>query len=306
MIRMHHDAGEAGLEIAQARAAMIDVMLARLFDYALDSYRRAHGELPSPVCPDRARRLRPARAQPAERHRRDVPLPVEDEAGGREAVAGAPGQRGPLPPLGLRPEGRPFHAHHRRGLRARRARTSRRRPRCSSRASSPARPRSTRRLPRPTATSPPRRIPRATSPPASHDQATRRAKYGDTVFLQEPDIKNGVGGLRDYQNALWMARVKLGIERMEELAHAELPPPQGAGRLPARLQFPPARPQRAALHQQAPHRPPRPRHAAARRPAPRLPPARHPPARRGLHGGLLPRRRRPSTASPRSSRTASR
>jgi len=49
------------------------------------------------------------------------------------------------------------------------------------------------------------------------DQATRRAKYGDTVFLQEPDIKNGVGGLRDYQNALWMARVKLGIEKMEEL-----------------------------------------------------------------------------------------
>jgi [protein-PII] uridylyltransferase len=49
------------------------------------------------------------------------------------------------------------------------------------------------------------------------DQATRRAKYGDTPFLQEPDIKNGVGGLRDYQNALWMARVKLGIERMEEL-----------------------------------------------------------------------------------------
>lgn len=49
------------------------------------------------------------------------------------------------------------------------------------------------------------------------DQAARRAKYGDTVFLQEPDIKNGVGGLRDYQNALWMARVKLGIERMEQL-----------------------------------------------------------------------------------------
>lgn len=27
------------------------------------------------------------------------------------------------------------------------------------------------------------------------DQAARRAKYGDTVFLQEPDVKNGVGGL---------------------------------------------------------------------------------------------------------------
>ncbi|KXU35850.1 uridylyltransferase [Cephaloticoccus capnophilus] len=49
------------------------------------------------------------------------------------------------------------------------------------------------------------------------DQAERRAKAGDTVFLQEPDIKNGVGGLRDYQNTLWMARVKLGISEMAEL-----------------------------------------------------------------------------------------
>jgi len=50
------------------------------------------------------------------------------------------------------------------------------------------------------------------------DQAQRRAKYGDTVFNQEPDIKNGVGGLRDYQNTLWMVRVKLGISKMGELA----------------------------------------------------------------------------------------
>jgi len=50
------------------------------------------------------------------------------------------------------------------------------------------------------------------------DQSARRAKHGHTVFLQEPDIKSGVGGLRDYQNTLWMARVKLGIERMAQLA----------------------------------------------------------------------------------------
>jgi len=50
------------------------------------------------------------------------------------------------------------------------------------------------------------------------DQAHRREKYGDTVFLQEPDVKNGVGGLRDYQNAVWMARVKLGVASIEELA----------------------------------------------------------------------------------------
>ena len=49
------------------------------------------------------------------------------------------------------------------------------------------------------------------------DQASRRLQHGDTVFMQEPDIKNGVGGLRDYQNALWMARVRLGISRLDEL-----------------------------------------------------------------------------------------
>ncbi|MGE9294326.1 MAG: [protein-PII] uridylyltransferase, partial [Puniceicoccales bacterium] len=49
------------------------------------------------------------------------------------------------------------------------------------------------------------------------DQAERRKKYGGTVFLQEPDIKNGVGGLRDYQNILWMARVRLGEGSLDAL-----------------------------------------------------------------------------------------
>ncbi|MDP3073723.1 MAG: [protein-PII] uridylyltransferase [Opitutaceae bacterium] len=49
------------------------------------------------------------------------------------------------------------------------------------------------------------------------DQSSRRAKFANTVFNQEPDIKNGVGGLRDYQNTVWMARVKLDITRIEEL-----------------------------------------------------------------------------------------
>ena len=40
-----------------------------------------------------------------------------------------------------------------------------------------------------------------------HQQARRKEK-GNTVFLQAPDIKNGVGGLRDYQGILWMTKVK--------------------------------------------------------------------------------------------------
>lgn len=50
------------------------------------------------------------------------------------------------------------------------------------------------------------------------DQANRRAKFANTVFNQEPDIKSGVGGLRDYQNAVWMARVKLDLTSINELA----------------------------------------------------------------------------------------
>lgn len=49
------------------------------------------------------------------------------------------------------------------------------------------------------------------------DQRDRRNKYGNTVLIQEPDIKNGVGGLRDYHNLLWMGQIKLGTARLKDL-----------------------------------------------------------------------------------------
>jgi [protein-PII] uridylyltransferase len=45
----------------------------------------------------------------------------------------------------------------------------------------------------------------------------RHRRYGDSVYLLEPQLKEGEGGLRDLHTALWMARVKFKTNSIPEL-----------------------------------------------------------------------------------------
>ncbi len=54
------------------------------------------------------------------------------------------------------------------------------------------------------------------------ERAARYARYGDTVYLQEPHVKEGAGGLRDVHTALWIARVRHQVRCLEDLGSSGL------------------------------------------------------------------------------------
>ncbi|MBW8781108.1 MAG: [protein-PII] uridylyltransferase [Verrucomicrobia bacterium] len=217
MIRMHHDAGDSGLMIARGRSAMIDVMLAHLFYYAIDSYERLHGKPASPVAllaiggygrgelnpfsdidimflfPAKAKA---AVVQPLQAHLTNEILYLLWDCGLKVGHS-------------TRTIDEVF-VEARKDIQSKTAMLEAR-----LLAGSPMLFNGFEQAYKVYYTS---EDPKGYIAARLEDQSTRRAKYGDTVFLQEPDIKNGVGGLRDFHNALWMAQVKLGISQIQELA----------------------------------------------------------------------------------------
>ncbi|MBM3854601.1 MAG: [protein-PII] uridylyltransferase, partial [Verrucomicrobia bacterium] len=217
-LRGRHQAGASGLQICRERAQIIDALLGHLFDYALRTYaQKAGGSAPSPVAlvalggygrgelsplsdvdvmflfPTKTN---PAEAKPLQEHLTNEILYILWDCGLKVGHstrtiddAFAQARKDILTKTAL--------------LEARRIAGSEKLYATFSQAY---------------------RSYYATENPRDYiaarldDQDNRRKKFSNTVFNQEPDIKSGVGGLRDYQNAVWMARVKLDIATIDELA----------------------------------------------------------------------------------------
>jgi [protein-PII] uridylyltransferase len=65
----------------------------------------------------------------------------------------------------------------------------------------------------------------------------RRLRYGGSIYLQEPNVKEGPGGLRDLHNALWIARVTRRIGSLPELVATGLLSADEASRWDQALDF---------------------------------------------------------------------
>ena len=51
-----------------------------------------------------------------------------------------------------------------------------------------------------------------------NESEARHHEFGDSVYLLEPQLKEGQGGLRDLHTALWIAKIKFKVSGLRELA----------------------------------------------------------------------------------------
>ncbi|XXF81480.1 [protein-PII] uridylyltransferase [Myxococcaceae bacterium GXIMD 01537] len=65
----------------------------------------------------------------------------------------------------------------------------------------------------------------------SGELRARREKYGDTVYLLEPHIKQGEGGLRDLETALWIAQARFRTRGLTGLLRESILPGSEVERL---------------------------------------------------------------------------
>jgi [protein-PII] uridylyltransferase len=56
------------------------------------------------------------------------------------------------------------------------------------------------------------------------EMRTRRERFGDSLYLLEPNVKESEGGLRDLQSALWLARARFKVAGITELLSRALLP----------------------------------------------------------------------------------
>ncbi|HEY6729313.1 MAG TPA: HD domain-containing protein [Polyangiaceae bacterium] len=65
----------------------------------------------------------------------------------------------------------------------------------------------------------------------------RHQQFGDSVYLLEPDLKNGTGGLRDLDSALWACRARFGTSDLAALADLGVISPQSQAEAQRALEF---------------------------------------------------------------------
>src|SRR5260370_16797805 len=65
----------------------------------------------------------------------------------------------------------------------------------------------------------------------------RHQRFGASVYLLEPDVKNGAGGLRDLDIALWAARARWRVKKFPDLVRIGILVPREANEIGAACDF---------------------------------------------------------------------